>query len=340
MSSSRLLPIVTVVTLILSLQCAHKSGGAKKTLIVLGKDTLTSSMAAELDPADGSDSAHIIHGAMRLLLCQMHPGSYDTLKDLFTDRLSLVTGTEWTSKGAATLLGAAEALALTPVASGECDQIGTMADSLMKILQNAPKQGFSFRVDSSLSICDESADLRSRQKRALVLLLGVNDETAMLCHDFVFKKAVVPQASDDVQAKKMVSGLLGGAKKDSAVSSGRSRPAMKELQKAVPVSSTNALAFRKEQSIRDTVTRHIPTLRQLYKKGLKIDATMKGKVVVTFSVTPEGTVSSAVVKSSTIANQAFQRSLCGYLRQVRFQKIPESAGMMFFDFPFEFNPEM
>jgi hypothetical protein len=102
-----------------------------------------------------------------------------------------------------------------------------------------------------------------------------------------------------------------------------------------------ALAYRSpEQSIKDSIAKHVPFLEALYKKHLKMHQAMAGTVWVTFQISPEGAVLSAQLKTSTITEKDFLVPFQDYIiEKVRFKPVPDNVGTMAFTFPFEFSPE-
>lgn len=101
-----------------------------------------------------------------------------------------------------------------------------------------------------------------------------------------------------------------------------------------------ALKFRPQKSIEETIRKHIPDIMQLYKKGLKRNPRMQGVVFVTFQVDPSGRTAAATIKASQISDQEFINTFLEYVQKITFKSIPENVGIMTFHFPFEFKPEL
>ena len=100
-----------------------------------------------------------------------------------------------------------------------------------------------------------------------------------------------------------------------------------------------ALSYRSQQSIGDSIRRHLPNLTALYKKQLKIHQSLSGTVWVTFVINPDGNVASAHIKSTGITDKDFLNPLCAYVERIHFCRIPDKVGPMTFEFPFQFSPE-
>ena len=150
--------------------------------------------------------------------------------------------------------------------------------------------------------------------------------------DFLRSESTAAISADDT--KKLISGLVGTGKKatPAAVRSNAPKPTitgnMKEL-----------LKYRPEAAIRDTMIRHLPYLEGIYRKELKIEPTMSGTIWITFTIAPSGRVNAASVTRSDIRRRELLDQVLGYARGIAFGAVPEKAGPMTFDFPFEFHPE-
>lgn len=324
---------------LLSAGCSQKNKIVEKK-IILGTETLSTAIAAELDPIGSNDSIKLFYSALRTLLAQqVSVSKNDTMMQLFHNRILLVSGYEWSEPGARLLFRAARFLALLDDSLRNCIEINNYFDSLSQIIQNTDNP----KTDVPWKVCiDSITDLRNRRIDLLCNALGVNDASARLCYDFVYKR-IDTLTNKKKYVKKMIDGLI--LLKDST---DKRFPQKSESKKHRPVqqirerknNTARLLAYRNEQSIRDTIAKHIPTIRQFYKKTLKIDATTEGVVVVTFEVSPKGRVVDAKVKTSQVKEDTFLRQFCTYLRSVQFQPVPEDVGPMVFDFPFEFSAEM
>jgi TonB family protein len=155
---------------------------------------------------------------------------------------------------------------------------------------------------------------------------AVSDEEAATLVSFI-------KNSDDEESgnvKVMVQGLIA----DTAV-----RASAPLLKKKNADHSKKILAFRSQASIRDSIAKHLADLQQLYKRHLKRGDYADGTVWVSFRVNYEGMVIDARVKKSHIADAQFLERLEKYLKIIRFKPVPESCGIMNFEFPFEFKAE-
>jgi len=347
--SSGILSIVILVVALIGNGCTKKNIPVRIKL-VLGNDTITTVSAKALDPLSATDSARIFNSGVRMLLSARGGSVDDTTVTLFAERLLLVSDVEWSFEGARLLLLAARGMELADDSTRECNRVTSLADTLSKKLKSSSKEGLNFTIDTAWVTCSQQSN-ESRQDlqlRLLATVLGINHAMAQLCFDFVYKKDTPPIQMGTTHAKKLVTGLLSSGDSTPALPQktivpAAATPLVRKKQQsstASPSTGIEALKYRNETSIRDSVTKHIPNLRQLYKKRLKADALLNGTVVITFEVAPDGSVAGTAIKSTEIAPGPFLDGLCAYLRTIHFQSIPETAGKMIFDFPFEFNAEM
>lgn len=76
-----------------------------------------------------------------------------------------------------------------------------------------------------------------------------------------------------------------------------------------------------------TVSRHAEKLRRCYRKALRTDPELRGKLVVKFRVGPSGRARSiAVVRGrSTIRSASVERCVVRIFRSMRFRRLDEPA---------------
>jgi TonB family protein len=170
--------------------------------------------------------------------------------------------------------------------------------------------------------------------RIVTAVFGVSAEEAVTLVSFI-RSDQRKTKSSSVDIGKMVKGICSkGTFPQSASTQKEAPPPELERKNALL-----ALRFRPQESIRDSIARHLPDLELIYKKQLKLNEMAGGLVWVVFCVDAEGRVLSATVKSSAIANRQFQQLLAEYVRTIHFKAIPKNIGPMVFEFPFEFKSE-
>lgn len=89
--------------------------------------------------------------------------------------------------------------------------------------------------------------------------------------------------------------------------------------------------------IEGVIRRHMASLKQCYEAGLAEDPALAGQVVVKFVVAKDGSVSSAVTKSSTLGAPAVESCLNTAFMGFKFDS-PKGGGIVIVSYPFVFEP--
>lgn len=112
------------------------------------------------------------------------------------------------------------------------------------------------------------------------------------------------------------------------------------VAEAAPASTPAEEPVPEEPDWRDALTAVMKTkkgvLRACYEAELKKDPKLTGKLVLAFSVTPEGRVGEASIEDSTLPNPAVGACIITMMRGVRFPFRPEEE--LHVQFPFAFAP--
>lgn len=339
----RVLVLVAAVGLLLT-SCIKSKREAPA--IIFGTDTIMAAQLAALDPSGANDSARLRNVAARIVCAGGLRGRpIDSLISGFRERVLLVSGTELDPLAAELLLNAAQHL-ITRLEGAEkpCAATEQLYDSLrlaaIKILTTPEAASQWPRL-----VCD-TIDPTSRQGKIwlMAVVLGLPHALADLLVEFIIPPELQDTSADINALKELVSGLVFSPASTNKQPLPRktvaSRTSANQQSRKMLENSAEALRYRTVQSIRDSIDKHIPNLRQLYKKSLKENPAIAGKVVMTIRVEAGGGVIGVDVKTTEIGNAAFLGPLVAYVRTMRFQPIPEKIGSMTFDFPFEFHPEM
>lgn len=323
------------------------SCGGKKpepVVLVFGGDTLSVQQVRRLDPVGTGDSVRFRNVGLRLLLAGALPDSpEDGTVEACRERLELFSNTEWSSAAAGLLLRAADSI-LTYSSSDPqtCAVVRSKTRNLMrKITEDIVKPPVVASFDSLM--CD-SMDFASNEGKLFLVgkVLGVEDEIAKLIMEFVGEEDT-SAALDGVALKHMIDGLVKKKGEEGEKTE-------KETPKGAPGSGLKhriidnpdlVMRFRNRESVRDSIEKHIPNLKQLYRKHLKSGGRgLSGKVVATIRVSARGKVINVSIKESDISNRAFLTPFMTYLKTIRFLPVPEKVGAISFDFPFEFTEEL
>jgi TonB family protein len=260
-------------------------------------------------------------------------GDYRETVEALAEQLTLRAGRHWKPEAAALAYDAARAAAATvdspAIADTAWRALSALADSSGAILP-APRA----KIDSALARGDAVDNLDA----LLRTLFAFNATASRLMAEFALQPA-----ADTAVGTDAIEGVVHGLVYDSAAAKqpeqrNTDAPAQRAIRRAAPDNPARALAHRPQESIMRSIEAHNANLEALYRKQLKINQDMEGVVYVTFRVSPDGTVLSASIKSSDIADPDFLDPFLDYVTTIRFEPIPERVGKMRFDFPFEFRP--
>lgn len=85
------------------------------------------------------------------------------------------------------------------------------------------------------------------------------------------------------------------------------------------------------------VNRYLPQIRYCYESALAKQPALAGKVNVKFVISKDGTVSSAVVKSTTLNHADTESCVTGHFARMQFPA-PRGGGIVIVSYPFAFAP--
>lgn len=107
---------------------------------------------------------------------------------------------------------------------------------------------------------------------------------------------------------------------------------------AVAQASDQVVVGKMDKDVIDAVVkRNMNQVRYCYQRELTKVPTLEGKIVVKFVIANDGTVSSAVTKSSTMASPAVEACLNGRFMHMQFPA-PSGGGIVVVSYPFTFSP--
>jgi hypothetical protein len=89
--------------------------------------------------------------------------------------------------------------------------------------------------------------------------------------------------------------------------------------------------------IDEVIKRHMNQIRYCYRRELRGDATLAGKVVIRFTIAGDGTVSRASTKETTMNNSAVEGCIVGRFQRMQFAE-PRGGGVVIVSYPFLFSP--
>ena len=302
------------------------------TICVWGTDTVTTKTLAPLlanPESAGSDSTRTVIQILLAGKTSLHIDS-GVCAD-FAKQASLRSTAEWTVQQAGVLLDAAAYLRSVVGIAGSPQKAAVIFKQTIMDSVIYSQEAYKSKIGM---ICDSFAISASAQTTIpswidYKILFGISPETALLVQEFA-------DAQNGAVVKKDMSGMVKGLLFDSTAHA---------VAKAQPVKppearqSLDALKFRTQKSITESISRHSTTLEAIYKKQLKQFPSMRGTVWVTFTVLPSGKTADAEVKRSEIAQKEFVEPLREYAKTIHFKEIPEKVGTMVFEYPFSFSSE-
>ncbi|MBN2038174.1 MAG: AgmX/PglI C-terminal domain-containing protein [Chitinispirillaceae bacterium] len=318
------IPTVAVVLLLL---CGKRAD--ERTVVQLGNDSLGLETIRQLVPDGVNDSLKIKKVICRLALSntlspeRKVPGD---IADKCARKLSLISGKDCSVQSAEKLLEASSALAgALKNSKGVVGYLDSLAATIKPTVRGQPVSCALDEEDRAV-LQRLPANDEAELEQIIMVVLKVTEDFATTLASFVRHKDV----EDAGNVKAMVKGLIADTAAAPTIRAEKRKPAL---------SSARALAFRSQESIRDSIAKHLVNLQQLYKRHLKTGDYASGTVWVTFRVGWEGRVNDARITRSAIKNQQFLERFGQYLRIIKFKEVPQSAGTMTFEFPFEFKAE-
>jgi hypothetical protein len=114
------------------------------------------------------------------------------------------------------------------------------------------------------------------------------------------------------------------------------KPAQAPKPAAAP---SKAHLFRKPPALKATIEKYLPEIQENYKKELKRNFSLKGKIVVQMVIDEKGDVVEAQIADSEIDDKAFMENLVSSIKKWNFGKIPSGSGLLVLNYPFEFSPK-
>jgi hypothetical protein len=347
MNYKRFIVFAAIVFSMLLTICTRENKASNHCLFIIGGDTVSMSLINRLVPDSLTRSRKIMRAALELASIKVNEkfslsqADSQSLAQIGIDlarQLSRLEADPWTAEAGRSLYLAARFFAKKERELNSPQGVLSSADSV---------------ISSLVVICDSAVAKEFRiQKASLFDTSGCRNDSACLESLFSFlfhlskpasrivrefavtaenQSAKVPEA-----ASAAIKGLLSNGA--AAPQTRQTRPITVSGAVTAPNNSQEALRLRGQRSIKDSIEKHIPDLEVLYKKHLKKHQNMEGVVWVTFAVNSAGNVISAQIKTSTIPEKDFLAPFQDYVvHQIHFQRIPEKAGNMSIEFPFEFS---
>ncbi|MBI5096415.1 MAG: TonB family protein [Nitrospirae bacterium] len=94
---------------------------------------------------------------------------------------------------------------------------------------------------------------------------------------------------------------------------------------------------RSQESIKEVVATHRGSLDFIYKKALRNNPTLKGGVIIEFTIAANGDVTGGRIASSTVKDPSFEEQVLKRILTWKFPPLPDSGNTVV-SFPIEFSP--
>ncbi len=340
--------VTTCLACMLVMSCARRERPNDRCLFLVGGDTVSILKVNRLVPDSLPRPKKLFRAALELACVKVQSaaprgGDADAqIKRAGSDlarQLSRLSSDTWSDEAATALYITAKLVADKAVSAGSLPQARGFADSLFSaqvvVCDSGILDEFRKKKASPLQGVAPRPDDPAFLEPLFMLLFDLPSPSSRILGEFV--TTAEKETKPVVNVNSVIKGLVFDSTRRNDK---KSRPATAEHAAVVPDNSQEALRYRGSGSIKDSIEKHIPDLEALYKKHLKMNQNMKGTVWVTFHINPDGGVLNAQVKTSAITDRNFLMPFRDYvIQKIHFQKIPDKAGPMSVEFPFEFAPE-
>jgi hypothetical protein len=316
--------------LLLFISCQQKP--LKEKRFISGKgDTLTGPLVAMLDPGEKADSIRYRNVLVRLgLTIGVENRTPDALDSLLASQLSMESGVDWSIQAANLLHDAALRVRQKLESTNNCSTTVAFAESLFQVV-NAGNNFLFPKISAPLSVDNKTNWISTIFSE----LFNLDGPTATALAIFT------NQQTSEQDNKKLLINIKGlvfdSTRRTDTTIGGKNQ---KKTDQSSIVTETDILKYRNQNSILESITKHIPEIKSLYKTHLKRNENLSGTVNVSFYLAPEGKVLEVSIAKTDIVDSGFLEPLLKYLKQIEFKSIPAEAGNMLFEFPFEFDRDM
>lgn len=138
----------------------------------------------------------------------------------------------------------------------------------------------------------------------------------------------------------LLSAQIAGAAGDSTENAGtycQEKCAQAYIQRIDSLTSLNG--SREPAEIDRKIKLHNDCVACIYEKWLEKDPKLKGKMIVRFSILPDGLVIKPEMRASNIQNVRFVNEFLGYVSTWRFGRMTKNPDTLRIDYPFTFKGE-
>lgn len=157
---------------------------------------------------------------------------------------------------------------------------------------------------------------------------------ALQTSDFVVAvgQSEPPEQETDEDPGEGVVGMVGLLRTEGSEGTARRKVTPKVVPGRSQVRGTLDRAI-----IQRVIRAHRAKIRYCYERELVKQPKLSGKIVTSFVVSAEGSVSSATVKKSTLGSKGAEQCIVSALKRMKFPK-PQGGGIVMVTYPFIFSP--
>ncbi|OGJ86941.1 MAG: hypothetical protein A2350_02275 [Candidatus Raymondbacteria bacterium RifOxyB12_full_50_8] len=205
------------------------------------------------------------------------------------------------------------------------------------------------RTTGMLALLAGKGPTRSRSRAVVDVLGGQGVQTADLddalknvtglrkagnASDMEMKLSTkVVSTKENISIADMVKGLDGGSMKS------LEKLGSIEIAKPKTVGQASSSSLRDDKSISDVVKKNMKSVTLAYNRALKANPSLGGKIVVKFTIQPDGSVTDVEIAQSTMNDSSFEQDVLRRVKNWTFPAIAESEGSVTVNFPFIFQSQ-
>ena len=130
--------------------------------------------------------------------------------------------------------------------------------------------------------------------------------------------------------------FVGCNKENAAPAADAAAPAA-DVKTDLDFTTTDDAGSMDKTIVQNFVRQHVAGIRECYEKGLEQNKELKGKIVVEWTIGPEGTVTEVSLKESNMNDQSFESCVTENIKTWGFAP-PKDGGTVKVEYPFEFSP--
>jgi hypothetical protein len=327
--------------------CGNGGRISRSNFLIIGTDTLTTARINIIAPDSLPMMRKTMRASLEMLLVKskpkvtLQPDSMQ-VKQIAIDlaeQLYRQTSDAWTPEAASYLYNAVKVVMAWKNVSKAFVHIDSIVSVSTAINDSTLKKELLEHIRFLIKGSNRTPN-RTMSEQTAAGLFFLDPDVAHIVCEFA---ATAEMSAKNVSDKPVtVKGLV--CNKNPAVTQKTSSHKIAQVKTAsatvINDNAKDALKYRNQKSIKDSIQKHLPDLEAMYKKYLKMHTDMTGTIWVTFNIKADGSIASAQIKTSQITEKDFFYPFHEYItKNIHFLPVPEKTGIMTVEFPFEFTPE-